>query len=688
MEGYPRQQARTRRFTCGAPRTVSVADDGSRVLFLRSAGGDNPVNALWRLDPATGDEHLVADPDTLLADGGPETDREQARRERAREVGGGITAYDGLPDLSRVCFVLAGQVFLADVDEGRVVELASSGDAFDARLSPDGATVAYVSGRGLRATGAGGDHRLIGGTTATVSWGTAEFVAAEEMGRMRGHWWAPDGGSLLVARVDEEPVAEWWISAPVDPDAAPRAIRYPAAGTANAVVGLGVVALDGTVVDVDWRRDGAFEYLAGVQWGADGPPLLVVQSRDQRTLVVLEVEVSDGSTSEVYRVEDEAWVELVPGSPCRWDGSLATVEDRDGARRLVVDGEAVTPDGLQVRRIVGVDGDRLVVCASSDPLDIDVVAFGRDGTVDVLSSGGGVRGAVVGGGVLAVSVADLERPRLEVSGHVVASHAEEPVVSAMPTFHVVGERDLRTAVLLPTDWSIEEGSPLPVLLDPYGGPHAQRVQRTRGQFLTSQWFADRGFAVVVTDGRGTPGRGPAWERAVRGDLAGPVLDDQVDALHALAEADDRLDLSRVAIRGWSFGGYLAALAVLARPDVFHAAVAGGPVTDWRLYDTHYTERYLGHPDEEPDNYGCTDLCALAGSLGDDVPVRPLLLVHGLADDNVVAAHTLQLSRALLEAGRPHRVLPLSGVTHMTPQEDVAENLLLLQLDFLNEALGR
>ncbi len=552
MEGYPRQQARTRRFTCGAPRTVSVADDGSRVLFLRSAGGDNPVNALWRLDPATGDEHLVADPDTLLADGGPETDREQARRERAREVGGGITAYDGLPDLSRVCFVLAGQVFLADVDEGRVVELASSGDAFDARL--------------------------------------------------------PDGGSLLVARVDEEPVAEWWISAPVDPDAAPRAIRYPAAGTANAVVGLGVVALDGTVVDVDWRRDGAFEYLAGVQWGADGPPLLVVQSRDQRTLVVLEVEVSDGSTSEVYRVEDEAWVELVPGSPCRWDGSLATVEDRDGARRLVVDGEAVTPDGLQVRR--------------------------------------------------------------------------------MPTFHVVGERDLRAAVLLPTDWSIEEGSPLPVLLDPYGGPHAQRVQRTRGQFLTSQWFADRGFAVVVTDGRGTPGRGPAWERAVRGDLAGPVLDDQVDALHALAEADDRLDLSRVAIRGWSFGGYLAALAVLARPDVFHAAVAGAPVTDWRLYDTHYTERYLGHPDEEPDNYGCTDLCALAGSLGDDVPVRPLLLVHGLADDNVVAAHTLQLSRALLEAGRPHRVLPLSGVTHMTPQEDVAENLLLLQLDFLNEALGR
>jgi dipeptidyl-peptidase-4 len=156
----------------------------------------------------------------------------------------------------------------------------------------------------------------------------------------------------------------------------------------------------------------------------------------------------------------------------------------------------------------------------------------------------------------------------------------------------------------------------------------------------------------------------------------------VDALEALAADDDRLDLSRVAIRGWSFGGYLAAVAVLRRPDVFHAAVAGAPVTDWRLYDTHYTERYLGHPGSHPEAYELTDLCAEAALL-----TRPLLLIHGLADDNVVAAHTLQLSRALLEAGRPHRVLPLSGVTHMTPQPEVAENLLLVQLAFLQEALG-
>src|SRR3954451_14815360 len=152
---------------------------------------------------------------------------------------------------------------------------------------------------------------------------------------------------------------------------------------------------------------------------------------------------------------------------------------------------------------------------------------------------------------------------------------------------------------------------------------------------------------------------------------------------AAAESDARLDLSRVAIRGWSFGGYLAALAVLRRPDVFHAAVAGAPVTEWRLYDTHYTERYLGDPDLDPAPYDRSSLLPDAPKLE-----RPLLLIHGLADDNVVAAHTLQLSSALLAAGRAHVVLPLSGVTHMTPQAVVAENLLLLQVAFLKEALGR
>jgi dipeptidyl-peptidase-4 len=226
------------------------------------------------------------------------------------------------------------------------------------------------------------------------------------------------------------------------------------------------------------------------------------------------------------------------------------------------------------------------------------------------------------------------------------------------------------------------------------------VLAAQAAFFTSQWLADQGFAVVVADGRGTPGRGPEWDRAVWRDLADPVLEDQVEALHAAAGRCGDLDTSRVAIRGWSFGGYLAALAVLRRPEVFHAAIVGAPVTDQRLYDTHYTERYLGHPDEHPEVY---DRCSPVrdaermatraresggGAAGaDGITVRPLMIIHGLADDNVVVAHSLRLSSALLSAGYPHTVLPLSGVTHLASQEEVAENLLLLQVDFLRRALG-
>jgi dipeptidyl-peptidase-4 len=237
---------------------------------------------------------------------------------------------------------------------------------------------------------------------------------------------------------------------------------------------------------------------------------------------------------------------------------------------------------------------------------------------------------------------------------------------------------------MPTDYHGD--TPLPVLLDPYGGPHGQRVVAAHNAHLTSQWFADQGFAVVVADGRGTPGHSPAWEKAVKDDLAAVVLQDQVDTLHALA-ADFPLDLGRVAIRGWSFGGYLAALAALRRPDVFHAAVVGAPVTDLRLYDTHYQERYLGDPAERPEVYRRNSLIDDAGLVDAAEPHRPMMIIHGLADDNVVVAHSLRLSSALLAAGRPHEVLPLSGVTHMTPQESVAENLLLLQVDFLRRALA-
>ena len=690
-ESFPLQHARTRGFTLGAPRSFTVSDDGRRVAFLRSMAGDDPVNRLWLLDTSTGAELAAADPVELLADPGEENlpAAERARRERARESGGGIVAYAGNPALTKIAFTLDGRVFLADVSEGSVDLLPTEYGAFDPRPSPDGQWVAYVCGSGLRVVSAaanGHDRLVIGEPGDAVIWGSAEFIAAEEMGRSRGFWWSPDSRRLLVARNDTAEVPVWHIASPAEPAAVPVPMAYPAAGTVNADVSLAVVGLDGSRVDVAWDR-AAYEYLARAAWAPRSNPAIAVQSRDQRTVMILEVDPDAGATTEIAHQTDDHWVELVPGTPA-WTGQrLVTAEDRGPARSLVIDGTAATPDALQVRSVVSADEHRVVFTASGDPTEIHIWQLDGKGELHRLSDQPGVHSAAAGGGTVVVvraagtdweSTAEVVTPTERIP---IASVAAIPSLSPSPRFSVVGGRDLRTAVLYPTEDDGANGDSLPVLLDPYGGPHAQRVIKARSPFLVSQWFADQGFAVVITDGRGTPARGPAWERAVAGDLAHPVLEDQIDALDGLAQRHPRLDLDRVAVRGWSFGGYLAALAVLSRPDRFHAAIAGAPVTDWRLYDTHYTERYLGHPDHNPEAYARTSLLELAGELS-----RPLLLICGLADDNVFAAHTLKLSQALFEAGRPHQVLPLPGVTHMTPQEQVAENLLLLQRSFLFDSL--
>jgi dipeptidyl-peptidase 4 len=700
---FPRQYARTQRFTVGEPRLFRVSVDGSRICFVRSPAGDDPTNALWLLDAATGETRLVFDPtvDASVADAGAPSPEERARRERAREGAAGIVSYATDPQLRLAVFALGGQLHVADLERASVRTVATDAVVFDPQPDPTGRRVAYVGEQAVRLVGLGGDaggpreadHRLVGADEPNVSWGLAEFVAAEEMGRGRGFWWAPDGERLAVARVDVSPVAEWHIGDPGHPERAPQVVRYPAAGTANADVTLHVVDLDGRATAVEWDR-AALPYLVDVHWSEAGL-VLAVESRDQRRLVVLTADPHTGATTAIDEQTDERWVEIVAGVPRHGPGgALVTTRDAGGVRRLAVGAELVTADDVHVRSVVAV-GEASVVFTASDPAvpeDVHVWRWTAAAGAVRLTEEPGVHAAAAGGPTVVVRSATMAAPGAR---HVVwhdgarvaevASRAEQPSLTPTVTFARVGPRSVSVALLLPGDGVAEADRPpasLPVVLDPYGGPHAQRVQRAQAAFLSSQWLADQGFAVIVADGRGTPGRGTEWERAIHLDVAGPILDDQIDALRGVAAEHPALDLSRVGIRGWSFGGYLAALAVLRRPDVFHAAVAGAPVTDWRLYDTHYTERYLGDPTVDPGPYDRTSLLTDAHRLS-----RPLQLIHGLADDNVVAAHTIQLSQALLEAGRPHQVLPLSGVTHMTPQEVVAENLLLLQVAFLRDALG-
>ncbi|MFJ8801221.1 prolyl oligopeptidase family serine peptidase [Streptomyces sp. NPDC102487] len=700
---FPRRSARTQRFTSGAPRAFTVAPDGSRVVFLRSSSGTDRANQLWVLDVAENRERPAADPAALL---GGATERlpaaERARRERSREGGAGIVGYATDTAVELASFTLSGRLFTAELRAGTARELRVPGPVIDPRPSPDGRLVAYVAGGALRVVGADGEgDRALAEPESpagegSVSYGLAEFIAAEEMGRSRGFWWSPESDSLLVARVDDSPVRRWWISDPARPESEPQRVAYPSAGGANAEVRLFVVGVDGSRTEVSWDR-ARYPYLAHAHWSAAGAPLILVQARDQRSQLFLAVDPASGSTRMVHADEDPTWLDLFPGVPC-WSpgGQLVRIADEGGARVLAFGERPLTGAQLHVRAVLDVSPDDVLVAASAG----EAAALPETGEVHVyrvnelgverLSQEPGVHSAVRAGGVTVLVSSALDRPGTQVqvlrgpkSPTTVTSHAEHPGLSPRVTLTQGGARKIPCAVLMPTDY--DGDNPLPVLMDPYGGPHGPRVLAAHNAYLTSQWFADQGFAVVVADGRGTPGHSPAWEKAVRDDFT-VTLDDQVEALHALAERFP-LDLSRVAIRGWSFGGWLAGLAVLRRPDVFHAGIAGAPVTDWRLYDTHYTERYLGDPATNTAVYAGSSLVTDEGLSAPAAPHRPLMLVHGLADDNVVAAHTLRLSSALLAAGRPHEVLPLSGVTHMTPQETVAENLLLLQVDFLKRSLG-
>lgn len=691
VEEFPRQSARTRGFRLGLPRSFTVSPDGERVVFLRTRAGDDPVTCLWVHDVQTGDERCVFDPRSLFAeeDEASLTDAERARRERARERSSGVTAYATDRDVLRAVFTVSGRLFLADLVEGSARELSVPGGVDDPRLDPAGRQIAYVVDCALHVREIeGGDRTLAAEDDPDVTWGLAEFVAAEEMDRFRGHWWSPDGSTVAAARIDERDVLTWYIADQTDPASAPRAVRYPRAGTADAVVTLHLfdVATGGRT-DVSWDL-AAFPYLARFDWSEGWPPLVLVVARDQRRTRLLEIDPDIGATSLVRETGDPEWVELVSEAPRRSDagGVVDVVADREAdTYRLTIDGAPVTPPGLQVRGVLDA-GEGVFFRASEDPTEIHVWRWtAAEGPVRITEEPG-VHSAAVGGDTTVVVSTTLGRgqPTAEVrrkgaAAGEVRSVAEEPVIEPKPIMLTLGERELRAALLLPG--GREPEGPLPVVLDPYGFPHGAMVLKSPTRLLESQWIADAGFAILVADGRGVDGRGPAWDRMVKFDFTLP-LEDQVDALHAAAQRFPFLDLERVGIRGWSGGGYLSAMAVLRRPDVFRAAVVGAPVTDLRLYDTYYTERYLGHPDEHPDAYERSSILADAAKLE-----RPMLLIHGLVDDNVFVAHTLKLSAALFEAGRPHELVLIPNATHFTRSAAVTENLLRVQLDFLKRTLG-
>ncbi|MEV4351601.1 prolyl oligopeptidase family serine peptidase [Actinoplanes sp. NPDC049596] len=670
LVSFPRLVGRTQGFGLGRPRRFTVGPEGERVLFLRSLGGEDPVLRLWSLDHDGGDERLLVDPGHT---GRALSAQERARRERARDRSAGISDYSADRAVRTVAVTADQELFVVDVEGGAVTALPARTPVEDVTISPDGTTVAYVHDGELRLIGADGtgDRAVATPEKPEVTYGLAEHVAGESMERMRGFWWAPDGNRLAVARVDVEPVEVWYLSDPSNPQAPPTAQRYPRAGTANAVVSLHIYDKSGTKVDVE----ADYEYLVDVVWDEHGL-LAVTQNRPQTVLRVLSVDPETGATEVIAETTDDAWTQIVPGFPRRTTtGELIWTEDRDDTRHLTVAGEPVTPPGLQVAELLSVDGDTVLFAATEEPTEQHLWTWSPTDGLRQITTARGLHTGQRAGGSTVITSFRLDGDETRFGSRTVASRAATSPVVPKVSLLRAGKLELRTAVLFPAVW--QRGERLPVLMDPYGGTAMQRTVADRRSYYVSQWFADQGFAVIVADGRGTPGRGPRWEKHARGDNSDMLVEDQVEALHTVAALYPELDLGRVGIRGWSAGGTLAALAVLRRPDVFHAAVAGAPVTDEFLYDTHWQERYLGDPRVDPEPYENASVLRDAAKLE-----RPLMLIHGLADDNVYPVHTMRFSAALLAAGRPHTVLPLPGASHMPPDVD----LLTPELRFLQDAL--
>ena len=649
------------------------------------------------------------------------------------------------------------------------------------RIAPDGEHVLYTTGSYLMLVDIGGElgDRITAvygvsvededGNPAENTWkiGLAEFVAGEEMDRYDGFWWAPDSQHVLFESFDTADEPTWYISDPADPEKPAAGRRYPRALTRNADVYLTVITLafdendryagiTGNA-DVDWDRE-AYEYVAAVSWRRGHDPLVLVQNRRQTRDQVLEVAVAaDGAALGATRVleehANEQWIDLVHGTPAYTpDGRLVCPLNDMAAdtNRLTVDGRPFTPAGWNVRAVLDVTDDDVLavvqrapeiapevpdawadaaatesVFGGHDARSFDVVSIDYNGTITPVTTDPGQWTASRGERGIVVSGRDMRSARAQMrhilgeQSATISSTAAEPGFAPNVTFTRLGEHRLYTAIIAPSPSSpYAHADKLPVLMKPYGGPGFQQVVASQSFYWEGQWWADQGFLVVTADGRGTTGRGPAWDRAIFENMKGVTLADQIEAVNALPEAVARLnadvesraaqpaagdqadaenhppalratsrqreaipvpDLDKVCMIGWSYGGFLSALAVLDAPNVFKAACAGAPPTDWTLYDTHYTERYLGL---DPDVYRRNGIVQDAPGL-----VRPLMLIHGFADDNVTIAHSLRLSQALMAAGRPHTFLPLTGITHMTNDETVAENLLTLQRDFLRDALA-
>jgi dipeptidyl-peptidase 4 len=684
----------------GAPEMVKPSPDGAYIYFLRSAPRDRILN-LYQFTVATGDTREMLDAYTLTnAPSRKYSAAEQAERERRRDTRFGLTSFAISKDGTELLVPFMGKLYIVRPADNKLISFA--GDGFmDPALSPDGKSIAAVQNNDVEVIDilTGRIRRLTYGGTSTVTHGISDFVEQEELGRFMGFWWSPDSSHIAYERADSSRVSLLQIADPAQPDQQPEAFRYPMAGTANAAVTLGIVPASGGATIWVHYDSTTFPYLARVIWHEQRAPLtIVVLTRDQRHEEVLAVSSKDGSAKVLINEFSPRWIDTDPD----FDNSLADtvpawlsdgtafvwLTQRRGDWQLELHNRtggyirSLSPIGLHVRALDDVDAGSSTATFAADPdarqCQIYRVSL-SGGICTPITHVPGVHRAIFSDNHCiyadSFALADGEVGTdvfSSVNGFRLArlpSVADEPATLPNVTFIRVGDAPQYDVAIIHPQVERKDVQ-YPVLLDVYGGPGVNMVTTAVRNYLDLQWYADLGFIVVCIDGRGTPDRGTGWEQVTKDDLIDLPLNDQVVALQDAAKTDPQMDLSLVAVMGDSFGGYFAAMAAIRRPDVFACGVAISPVTDWKLYDTCYTERYLDLPQADPTGYKTCSVLSYAPS-----SQRPLLIIHGVADDNVYFANSLRLAEVLFENGKSFDFLPMSG-THTLDGGDPVQSVAL------------
>ncbi|WP_267349529.1 DPP IV N-terminal domain-containing protein [Sphingomonas sp. GM_Shp_2] len=690
------------------PRGLRLSPDGTLLTFLRPRADERERLDLWARDTRTGAERMLVD-SKAVGTGAELSEAEKMQRERAR-IGGskGIVTYDWAPDGKTILVPLDGDLYLATLD-GQVRRLTNTaGGELNPVVSPRGGFVSFVRDQNLWAVPLGGGEArpLTTEGRGTVHFGEAEFVAQEEMHRFTGYWWSPDERFVAVERFDEAPVQVAVRAAIGATGTKVYEQRYPGAGTPNALVDLYVMRPDGSgKVKVDLGSDPDI-YLARVDWLPDGSALLVQrQSRDQKTLDMLRVDPATGKSTVLFTEKsgERSWLNLSDAYHVMKDGSLIWRSERTGFGHLYryKGGKwtALTKGDWVVTNLVGVDEGRgrlYFTGTKDDVLEQHLYALdlNKPGSATRLTERGYTNAASMDDGAsrfiisrsgprqpTQVYLADTTGKRLEwINENAVAgAHPYAP--------YLASHQDTKFGTLKAKDGSVlhwemitpplEPGKKYPVFFQHYGGPGTGQ-QVTRGwQGALPQFLVDQGYIFFQIDNRGSYNRGKAFEDQIYHAMGTVEVEDQLTGAEYLKTLPF-VDANKIATYGWSYGGYMSIKMLEKTPGVYAAAVSGAPVTDWQLYDTHYTERYLGDPRTDPQSYAISQAVSEAAKIKD-----PLLLIHGMADDNVFLDNATVFATEMQKTDTPFEMMFYPGQTHRVGGPGVSEHLWTTILNFLD-----